>query len=398
VLKIYTDIANRANIYLYSTLTLFASIAEDGNAGFLHRRTALDERCVKIPYVHVTGTVEGHYILSPKLERRSELSEQSILNERGWVLQEAVLSRRSVLFGRDQLHWECQTSAWDEGETTFAPYEAEESNLLKLSKFIHNIPVIQSLNPDRDTPFDPWYNMVWEYCNRQLTVESDKLPAISGLANYFQRHSGYHYAAGLWEEDMARGLLWSKSSIDDKMRRPSPPRAPTWSWASLDGPIRFLERDDIPQVVDIPQISDVKFNAKYSGSDRFGRITSSSLTLTGRLQPVQLQKHEDDPVLQTEYPEVMDEDGQVVGGAWLDDARLVDNTCLYGLLVQIRSRKGQYDSESLLLQQTSEPSTFRRIGVFFLDTQPNVSSLDQPTDLSLPSFYRTAPKERIKLI
>ena len=52
--------------------------------------------------------------------------------------------------------------------------------------------------------------MVESYTTRQLSFQSDRLPAISGLAEAFEQATGITgYAAGLWQEDLLDGLLWS---------------------------------------------------------------------------------------------------------------------------------------------------------------------------------------------
>ena len=59
--------------------------------------------------------LDGHVLVSRdhdslySLAKFSELSQsRHSLEQRGWTLQEQVLSSRSVLFGKDQLHWECR--------------------------------------------------------------------------------------------------------------------------------------------------------------------------------------------------------------------------------------------------------------------------------------------------
>lgn len=57
------------------------------------------------------------------------------------------------------------------------------------------------------------------------------LPAISAIASDMAIHLGYQYYAGLWIQDVARGLAWKTHGFG----APSPVwRGPTWSWAALD--------------------------------------------------------------------------------------------------------------------------------------------------------------------
>ncbi|KAK1963005.1 hypothetical protein LY78DRAFT_562375, partial [Colletotrichum sublineola] len=92
-----------------------------------------------------------------------------------------------------------------------------------------------------------WYQLVEEYTTRKLTFGADKLPALAGLAALFKSllHSNSlpTYVAGLWREDIANGLIWgAKYNHVNGQRRhfgytPSDLRAPSWSWASVDGEV-----------------------------------------------------------------------------------------------------------------------------------------------------------------
>ena len=76
-----------------------------------------------------------------------------------------------------------------------------------------------------------WLNFVSDFTSRKLTVESDRLPALSGVAHRMQdRHDG-KYVASLWEEDMCTGLMWYVDEDDDEQNSlvPASKRAPTWS-------------------------------------------------------------------------------------------------------------------------------------------------------------------------
>jgi hypothetical protein len=90
-----------------------------------------------------------------------------------------------------------------------------------------------------------WYNLnnvwgylVYEYTELQLSNPADKLLAISAVAEAMSQRlpnkdPATSYKAGLWERYMPKSLLWYVS-IGQKKPRPSY-RAPTWSWASVDG-------------------------------------------------------------------------------------------------------------------------------------------------------------------
>jgi hypothetical protein len=90
---------------------------------------------------------------------------------------------------------------------------------------------------------EQWQATVLKYAPLTVTVSSDKLPALSGIAARFSEHVKSRYLAGLWEEHLPQKLLWvvdwsplGGPPTDNLFVpvRSQPYRAPTWSWASID--------------------------------------------------------------------------------------------------------------------------------------------------------------------
>lgn len=61
--------------------------------------------------------------------------------------------------------------------------------------------------------YGKWYQMITEYTRREITKETDRLPALAGLAQAWVQRYPEIYACGLWNEDLAVGLLWTGSSF-----------------------------------------------------------------------------------------------------------------------------------------------------------------------------------------
>ena len=85
------------------------------------------------------------------------------------------------------------------------------------------------------------HKIVSEYSHLALSVECDCLPAIAGLARQTETCKTGKYLAGLREDSLAEDLLWR---VDEPLqgrsqRRPKSYRAPTWSWASVNGEVSF---------------------------------------------------------------------------------------------------------------------------------------------------------------
>jgi hypothetical protein len=82
---------------------------------------------------------------------------------------------------------------------------------------------------------------------KRLTKESDRLPALSGIAKKARVRLTSKYLAGLWETDLACGLGWTVCTTTTPpgvpvSRRPLNYRAPTWSWASVEGQVEWKDR------------------------------------------------------------------------------------------------------------------------------------------------------------
>jgi hypothetical protein len=168
------------------------------------------------------------------------------LLERGWALQERILSPRTLHFGPDEISWECLGSWHSECRQEFF-----ESDLAKKADFFD---ISRSPSP---TKFgveqqNLWRRLIVQYSHNRLTKSADKLPALSGIAEVWKRACRQDYLAGLWSGSLVDDLVWyaspSNPSLgvakkDHHKRAPSwraPSwRAPSWSWAALDIPVAY---------------------------------------------------------------------------------------------------------------------------------------------------------------
>lgn len=52
-----------------------------------------------------------------------------------------------------------------------------------------------------------YYLLVCEYMSRNISFETDRLVAWSAISGEVGRRTNWEYLAGLWKQDMHRGLL-----------------------------------------------------------------------------------------------------------------------------------------------------------------------------------------------
>jgi hypothetical protein len=224
------------------------------------------------------------------------------LSSRGWVLQERLLSPRTLHYSEGQMYWECQNIVLGEDGsilTRMFPQVKTISESRQNAMQISSDPAFAS----SQYIADEWLKLVEVFCTRKLTMEYDKLVAISGLANIVAQKSGDEYYAGLWKSNLLNGLCWKKKifvphhqcsdeghehalpdATSSKLTTPSEYRAPSWSWASIDGEIEFADKwlpkadakgksgkDLIAEVLDVSVVP--------LGLYKFGRIKSGFIKL-----------------------------------------------------------------------------------------------------------------------
>lgn len=90
------------------------------------------------------------------------------------------------------------------------------------------------------------------------------------------RSSKENYLAGLWKQELLRELLWERYTDEGQPHDPALYIAPTWSWASLNGPFWETEESgyDFEESRWQVNVLDTKISPV---DDAFGPIESGSL-------------------------------------------------------------------------------------------------------------------------
>ncbi|KAH8746733.1 heterokaryon incompatibility protein-domain-containing protein [Hyaloscypha sp. PMI_1271] len=195
------------------------------------------------------------------------------LDTRGWTLQERLLSPANLHFLHGGMVWECRSGCFDNHGNFQLPH-----NILKCLQ--QGRKAVDDLPPNDRLLI--WARLVENYSSRALTRSSDKLIALAGLARLIQGNYPSRYLAGLWEDDLPGALLWHKAS--DWLKRPNKYRAPSWTWAALDGAIHYpIHRDNIlfsdPAVA--LKVLAARLEEKTIGS--FGDVSEGYLIVEGIL-------------------------------------------------------------------------------------------------------------------
>jgi hypothetical protein len=274
------EAAQMASIYRNGALTLAATASENAASGlfasmspkFHAHELSLDDihgqRCQvfvrqNMPHVdqlhlHYTRSYSGFPLL-----------------RRGWVFQERLLSPRVLHFTPHELMWECtETFSCECGYTGPTETDQDAPGHLKID---HSHTLARG---SYEEILRQWRRIVSTYSMLDMTFERDKLPAFAGAAKQMQPYRKGRYLAGLWEDSLVVDLSWL--ALGKPKQRPVAWRAPTWSWASVGGPVMY----DTRQVEDIVfekciQVLQVEY--KPVNEESLTEVSSGCLLISGKI-------------------------------------------------------------------------------------------------------------------
>lgn len=130
--------------------------------------------------------------------------------------------------------------------------------------------------------YNAWDNIVDAYTRASLSVQSDKLVALSGVAKEMEAIMQDHYVAGMWFRRLEYGLLWRV--LGSRRCRPSTIRAPSRSWVSVDGLIYSAYRRSARFHFKV-----LAHHLDYETDDHTGLIRGGWLELRGTLKRLEFQ-------------------------------------------------------------------------------------------------------------
>jgi hypothetical protein len=392
--------AKMSRIYANAVVTIAASAAENAAQGFLCHR----------PYQDTAfGTNSAMRIRRDLHHSGGAITGSVVLNTRGWVFQERLLSRRILHFEREEVIWECRTVRMCECGSERPPLSSQNASLGTAYTFLYDTKSVSET-------CDWWRNVVVEeYSALDLTKSSDKLPALSGLATLVREKTKGVYLAGLWLSDIASGLLWELwEGVPHQHRQYSESdihyvvpwnvesqdfNTPSWSWARTTGRLRHerLPLTDIFVEVNHHHI-------QLATVDHTGAVSSGVLDLTC---PVFRETNDGLTDLRRFSEDRDDRDFFLVGPwgyqirirCWLDDATKVFKPT--SALALIGARRDRLDSvfntvqlRGIIIDSTCQPlhpdghvrKFYQRIGYWKAKFNEKV---DSPYNETLLKKYMT---------
>jgi len=183
-----------AQVYGRCLLNLAATSSNDCTGGLFKNRppSYLGSRFISVE--SMTDGFKSYYQLWDQ-NVWTDSFESAKLNTRAWVMQERLLSPRTLGFAKAQLFWECRCDRFSEEFPFGYPSELFERHQRGFPQpGIQDKLKTHSLNHHADSRFEDdharrlslaWHNLVMHYSEKEITYEQDKLPAISGIASLF---------------------------------------------------------------------------------------------------------------------------------------------------------------------------------------------------------------------
>ncbi|KAH7231107.1 heterokaryon incompatibility protein-domain-containing protein, partial [Fusarium tricinctum] len=233
------EAAQMASIYAQAEVTIFADCASDDSKGFLGERKnhpTIIRYAYDVPHTpsKEDDNASDQYLHTNHVDVsfHKDVTE-SHLSNRGWILQERLLSRRSLHFGRSQMYWECPSVIVSE--------EGHDIDGRRHQEWvIHAREALMGSSESREIGRRCWKDIVSAYSRMKLTKPSDRLPAIAGIAKVFSTYLGDKYFCGTWSDTFYQDLVWQ---VDNPLSAACgygahvasrSGVAPSWSWASVN--------------------------------------------------------------------------------------------------------------------------------------------------------------------
>ncbi|KAJ3455168.1 hypothetical protein MRS44_013768 [Fusarium solani] len=252
------ELAKMPEIYQGALVTISASCALACTEGFLHDRSPY------LPGVAFPLKNQDNYDIAQVISIDGFKEEP--IDARAWTFQEQVLSKRVLEYGTQENEFLCRRSRKEE-RFRLCPDSASPREYLLTDQLV---------------------DQVSQYSSRSLTFQHDTLNAIAGAASRFAEASGLpptEYIVGLWRPMLISGLLWHTAG-HEAQKENNTWIAPSWSWASVQGQVRWehsvRESDATAQVL----LTDIKVRNELLP---FGSVESGRISLKGRL--TQITRH-----------------------------------------------------------------------------------------------------------
>ncbi|KAJ4138810.1 hypothetical protein NW768_002683 [Fusarium equiseti] len=276
--------------YQNATVTLSATGAKSSDEGlFLPRPAQAFELEPVILRRKSPGGETRDISILPKVPSWISEIKGAPLYERGWAIQERMLSTRVVHFANNMVVWECHECRATEIDHDGLSLKDRDSVMVyeDVSDFMPVFRNLQRQGKGASQVIREWYSFIEGYTSAKFTFAGDRLPALSGISALIQKYIPQKYGAGLWQSAVSEGLAWLReedSTVNTTHlanssgnREDFQLRLPSWSWATSRGPVRFLSSLDTWETL----LNVENWEVKSAGVNTSGQILEARLRVRG---------------------------------------------------------------------------------------------------------------------
>jgi hypothetical protein len=278
------EIARMGAIFESAFIVLIAAASQSPNVGFLYESSRVWHADNRFRYIwrDLTPVHYGSAKLDGvKFRERVHSINYEIdacsrerIAKRAWTYQERKLARRCLIMRGSEMVWECKAVCWCEcsgDQSSLAPQTRLFPQLLhsRTARTDSENNVFESL----DAAYSVWHDAVRAFTSRKLSVETDRLPAISALASRVAGATGDTYLAGLWKRNLVSELMWVNNPSYEEVQPYSCYIAPSWSWASTPARTRYWN------VASSPRAEVIEAWCKPTTINPFGPVTNGAILL-----------------------------------------------------------------------------------------------------------------------
>ncbi|KAI1261481.1 HET-domain-containing protein [Xylariaceae sp. FL1019] len=223
-----TEAGKMEDVFSSAYVTIAASSADSCLKGFIHDRPTR-------PCVAIQDQSGDKVYLCKNIDDFHGDVEQGVLNQRGWVLQERALSRRTIHFTSNQIYWECGEGVHCE---TLAKLRNSKAEFLNDADFPKS--ALRYFRDGRIVLFQTIYSM---YSQLAFTNPTDRSMGILGLERRLARTLESKGDYGILQRYLQRSLLWERAPNNEltSITYTQERRVPSWSWMSCTGAIQFIK-------------------------------------------------------------------------------------------------------------------------------------------------------------
>ncbi|MCJ1398735.1 hypothetical protein MMC11_001936 [Xylographa trunciseda] len=243
------EAANMANIYANSALTISASDSNDSSGGCfrkrIHQSTSPVQLSLRLPRYYRARNAGCNSLFALSSHANSPRKTGRV-DSRAWTLQEQILSSRVLHFSEGAIHWECRTLSASESDPTGAShiYHQVSSSYVEYRKIKQSIAKrpCKFDQTSKEALYLQWQQVVKRYTPSVTTKPTDRVTALLGIVKRFEIFLQDETVGGIWKGAYClRSLLWKAKQGDGGAKFDNQPihNYPSWSWASLSGPIEY---------------------------------------------------------------------------------------------------------------------------------------------------------------